>query len=301
MSISHHYIEIDGVKLHFAESGDPDNDNILIFLHGFPEGWHAWQGQLAFFADKYRCIAPDLMGYNLSDKPSIKSRYQIENLMSLYAQFIQKVSKDVPVNLVAHDWGGAIAWPLSAFYSQLIKKLVIVNAAHPSTFTREMIHNPIQQKKSEYIHMLIGKDGPERLTENNFQYLQSCLFDNMKVELNKDKRQMYLDAWAEKGAIEGMLNYYRAMPQLAPVKDSHRSEGGPIVATDKMKIPNIRINQPTLVMWGEQDQAFVTEILDGLEVYVPNCIVKKFADASHWLIHEYPLEVNALIENFIEQ
>jgi len=66
-----------------------------------------------------------------------------------------------------------------------------------------------------------------------------------------------------------------------------------------MKIPNIRIHVPTLILWGEDDQAFVNENLNGLENYVPNCTIERLATASHWLMHEKPFEINSAITRFI--
>jgi pimeloyl-ACP methyl ester carboxylesterase len=66
-----------------------------------------------------------------------------------------------------------------------------------------------------------------------------------------------------------------------------------------MKRPNLRISCPTLIVWGEQDQAFVKENIDGVEEYVPDVRIRRFPDASHWLQHELPDEVNLEIEKFL--
>ena len=66
-----------------------------------------------------------------------------------------------------------------------------------------------------------------------------------------------------------------------------------------MKIPSIIIQVPTLVLWGELDEAFVVDNLHNLEQYVSNCQIKRFADASHWLQHEKSPEINEAIKLFI--
>jgi pimeloyl-ACP methyl ester carboxylesterase len=73
-----------------------------------------------------------------------------------------------------------------------------------------------------------------------------------------------------------------------------------VMTPKQMKIPNIRITCPTLILWGEQDQAFVNENIDGIEKYVPNVRVKRFPKASHWLQHELPDEVNHEIAVFLK-
>lgn len=305
--LKHKFALIDDINIHYV-STEPDNkktcnDTTFIFLHGFPEYWQAWQKQLDFFSNNYRVIAPDLPGYNLSDKPQNVSFYEVSNLINFMAKFIRTISPNEKVYLVAHDWGGAIAWPLAAFYSQYIEKLVILNAAHPSTFTREMINNPEQREKSEYIHDLISRQAQDLLYENNCQYL--C--DKMMISSNpsvftESTLSNYRKAWLQPGAINGMLQYYRAMPQLAETNRKREQSLQPcnkVIQTTKMKIPNIRIDVPTLILWGERDQAFVNENLKGIDDYVPNCSVERFSSNSHWLMHERSNEINHAITRFI--
>lgn len=311
MALEHHNIVIDNVTIHYVASTlsktSDTKASTLVFLHGFPEYWQTWQAQLNYFSKDHHVIAPDLPGYNLSDKPQGTTFYEVTNLIKVMATFIKNVSPTEKVVLVAHDWGGAIAWPLAAFYSQYIEKLVILNAAHPSTFTREMINNPQQREKSAYIHELISPQAETLLSKNNYQYLREKIMVSAKKGTFSDQTMSaYKGAWQQPGAVNGMLQYYRAMPQLAAVNNISNSSQNlpetksPVKNTTEMKVPNIRINVPTLILWGEQDQAFVNENLDDIEDYVPNCKIKRFSDASHWLMHEKSPEINVAMTKFIE-
>lgn len=304
------YVLIDDVNIHYVSAGPTSNNNdvgsTIIFLHGFPEYWQTWQSQLDFFATDHQVIAPDLPGYNLSDKPQDTAFFKIPHLIEFFIKLIRAVSTSKKVYLVAHDWGGAIAWPLAAFYPQYIEKLIILNAAHPSTFTREMINNPIQRAKSTYIHQLISPDAESLLCKNNYQYLceKMSMSSNLRI-FNDEKKSKYINVWQQPDAINGMLQYYRAMPQLAvndKATDDHHSKNSPVQVTDltKMRMPNIRVHVPTLILWGEHDQAFVNENLDDIERYVPHCVVERFNDASHWLTHEKSAEINEAISRFIK-
>jgi pimeloyl-ACP methyl ester carboxylesterase len=304
--MKHHTINIENVNIHYVEAGADSVGNpsrqTIVFLHGFPEYWGTWHAQLDYFAKQYRVIAPDLPGYNLSDKPQEQSFFEVPNLIQFMAKFIQGVAPQEKIILVAHDWGGVIAWPIAAFFPQIIERLIILNAAHPSTFTREMINNAEQRQKSEYIHDLIAPDGVEKLSENEHQYLKDETFGGMREgTLNDLQHQAYQEVWTVLGAVNGMLQYYRAMPQLAPSEKASSDDiGGQVINPTQMKIPNIRISCPTLILWGEQDQAFVKENLDGVEKYVQDVRIKRFPDASHWLQHELPDEVNQEIDNFLK-
>jgi pimeloyl-ACP methyl ester carboxylesterase len=303
--MKHHTIDIQNVKIHYVEAGENSANHsprqTIVFLHGFPEYWGTWHSQLDYFAKQYRVIAPDLPGYNLSDKPQETSFFEVPKLIQFIAKFIQGVAPQEKIILVAHDWGGAIAWPLTAFFPQLIERLVILNAAHPSTFTREMIHNPEQRQKSEYIHELIAYDAIEKLSVNHYQYLKDKIFGGMrKGTLDNTQCDAYEQVWAQPGAVNGMLQYYRAMPQLAHSGNRGSDKGAQVIAPAQMKIPNIRITCPTLILWGEQDQAFVKQNIDGVKEYVPDARVKRFPEASHWLQHELPDDVNREIDGFLE-
>jgi pimeloyl-ACP methyl ester carboxylesterase len=315
MKLAHQYILVDDVNIHYVESSHDSAQkpiSTIVFLHGFPEYWATWHKQLDYFSTDYHVVAPDLPGYNLSDKPADTGFYTVRHLIAFMAKFIAAISPDHPVIVVAHDWGGAIAWPLAAFHPQLISKLIILNAAHPSTFTREMINNPAQRKKSAYIHQLISPSGESLLTNNDFQYLIDKIMVSAKADVFTDKIQaQYRQVWRQDGAVNGMLQYYRAMPQLAPndgISESLETtdkkslvQMSQIKNTAEITIPNISINHPTLVLWGEQDLAFVNENLDDIDRYVPSCTIKRFPDTSHWLQHERPDEVNSAINTFINQ
>lgn len=307
MTQTHNYINIDKVNIHYVESGAANtsaDSQTIIFLHGFPEYWGTWKEQIQYFSRHHRVIAPDLPGYHLSDKPESVHFYEVSNLISFIAKFIAALSPKQSVILVAHDWGGAIAWPLAAFHPYLVKKLVILNAAHPSTFTREMVKNPIQRQKSAYIHDLIAPTAETLLSANQYQYLsQKMMVSNNANVFTKEVQARYRKIWAQDGAVNGMLQYYRAMPQIAvnsvDSPNDQQQVSSNVKHLDDIKIPNIRINRPTLVLWGENDQAFVNENLEEIEEYVPDCRIIRFAKTSHWIQHERPCEVNEAIDEFI--
>lgn len=294
--MTHHMVECTGVKLHYVKKSPPRNGvekPILVFLHGFPEFWKSWEQQLVYFGERVTAIAPDLPGYNLSDKPVEEDFYRIPNLIEVIAAFLRTVSPDRPVTLVAHDWGGVIAWPLAAFHPHLIERLVIINAAHPSTLTRELDRNPRQREKSRYIYDLISPDGIQRVSENDYQYLRQMLFGTMAGDpLPESRKTDYLQAWARPGAIEAMLNYYRAMPQVGNGEDGRGKAA-------EMRIPDVQITVPTLVLWGQNDPAFVPEVLEGLDYYVSDLKVVHYPSQTHWLHHEQPVNVNKEIEGFL--
>ena len=71
-AIRHGYAQVGDVRLHYAECGE--GDRLVVLLHGFPECWYSWRHQLQALGARYRVVAPDMRGYNLSDKPDARRR-----------------------------------------------------------------------------------------------------------------------------------------------------------------------------------------------------------------------------------
>jgi pimeloyl-ACP methyl ester carboxylesterase len=152
-AITHEYADVNGVKLHYVRAG---RGPVMVFLHGFPEFWYEWKHQLAEFAADHTVVAPDMRGYNLSSKPDEVSDYAVPKLVEdvrALASVILKSTGDTTFTLVAHDWGGAIAWVFAALHPEMLDRLIIVNAPHPTVFGRLLRQDAAQQKASAYMLM----------------------------------------------------------------------------------------------------------------------------------------------------
>src|SRR5437762_9888430 len=134
-SIKHDYLEANGIKLHYASSG---SGKTILFLHGFPEFWYAWKGQVEEFGKSYRAVALDMRGYNLSDKPKAVEEYAVPKLVDDIKGVLEKLSPGKKAVLVAHDWGGVVAWAFAMTYPDMLEKLVIINAPHPALFGQQL-------------------------------------------------------------------------------------------------------------------------------------------------------------------
>lgn len=291
-------LQIDDCYLHYVEAQQCEAPRCtLLFLHGFPENWRTWRKQIDYFSKHCRVIAPDLPGYGESSKPVNLDFYQVPNLIAVMQRFVEFIGNGEKVTLIAHDWGGAIAWPLAAFHTSLFEKLIILNAAHPSTFTREMVNNPRQREKSAYIHDLTSMSAESSIKQHHFSLLIDMFKDTSgKCVLSTAELDEYLQSWQQPDVLTAMLNYYRAMPQAVPTILNDK----PVPDLSNIKIPNIRIEIETLVLWGEQDLAFVPELLDGIETYVPNLTLVRFKFGTHWIHHQFSDQVNQQIGRFIK-
>jgi pimeloyl-ACP methyl ester carboxylesterase len=278
-----------GQRLHTAVAGAGEP---IVFLHGFPEYWGMWRRQLGHFGATHLCIAPDQRGYNLSTKPPAVRDYRakalVEDVLLLADAF-----GAARFTLVAHDWGGAIAWNVAAWHPDRVRKLVILNAPHPITFLRELQASPAQRAASAYMTLFRTEKAERVLAEDGYRRLKAMTLNEWGANggpADAAEVEAYVTAWAQPGALTGMLNWYRASPLHPPEPDA------PLPTLDPAQF-HVRV--PTLVIWGERDRALLPPMLDGLDRYVDDLAVERIADASHWVTHERPDRVNALIAAFL--
>jgi pimeloyl-ACP methyl ester carboxylesterase len=292
-----------GIKLSCRSAGEKGRP-VLVFLHGFPEAAFIWDGLLAYFAKPenggYRCIAPNLRGFEKSSSPTDVAAYRPKHLVQDIAALTALEGGQIDC-LVAHDWGGAVAWNLAASQPQLMKKLAIINSPHPGTFLRELQHSPKQQSASAYMNFLIRPDAEKLLAEDDFRRLFGFFlpFGSVKGKpgppgsriapdwLTNDVRAQYRDVWQR--GLTGPLNFYRASP-LRP---------GSEVANVVIPRELLEVHLRTLVLWGMDDIALLPGLLDGLGDYVPRMELKKIEGATHWVIHEQPALVAGYLQDFL--
>ncbi|KIF82543.1 alpha/beta fold hydrolase [Noviherbaspirillum autotrophicum] len=283
-----------GIRLHYASAGEKGRP-LLLFVHGFPEFWYEWEAQLKEFGRDYFAVAPDLRGFNLSDMPAdvgaYKARHIVDDLRLLaahlgYEKFV----------LVAHDWGGAIAWNLAIALPQLLHKLIIINSPHPYLFMKALATDPAQKEASGYMNWLRAEGSEQALAKDDFALMEGILSGMGRTPtpwFAGDVRAKYHECWSR--GIAGGVNYYRASP-LHPPTDDHP---GPLKL--QLNPDDFRVSVPTRVIWGESDIALPKTLADGLEDFSDDLKVERIPEGSHWVVHEQPERINRLIRGFLSE
>jgi pimeloyl-ACP methyl ester carboxylesterase len=294
LMVKHEYADVNGVRLHYATVG---KGKLIMFVHGFPEFWYEWKNQLAEFGQDFQAVAPDMRGYNLSSKPAEVEQYQIKYLIEDLRALAEHLGHKKFI-MVAHDWGGAIAWAFAMTHPNYLEKLVIINAPHPAIFQRELRDNPAQQKASGYMLVFRSPNAEQILSANNYAALvQAVMGEGLKQgHFTEEDRKAYIEAWSQPGALTGGLNYYRAA-RIGPPTAGEDKEPRSFAAD----LSSMTVKVPTLVIWGEKDAALLVSNLEGLDKFVPDLTVKRIHDGSHWVIHEKPALINQYIREFINR
>ena len=275
-----------GITLSCRACGPRQAPRVML-LHGFPEGAFAWDAVMLALAAQVSCIAPNLRGFERSSAPAEVEAYRPRHLMQDIEALIQQTGGPVDL-LVAHDWGGAVAWNLAAMRPELMKRLLIINSPHPATFLRELRTNPAQQAASAYMNFLCRPDAEALLAQNDFARLWP-FFERMGglAWLDEVHRARYRELWSM--GLTGGLNLYRASP-LRPPSPTDPRVGQ---ALQELQLPDTLTTSrvPTAVLWGDADHALLPVLLQGLEHWVPDLRLTRVPDASHWIVHEQPQRV----------
>lgn len=281
--LEHKFIKTNGVNLHIVQAG-PEDGQLVILLHGFPEFWYGWRKQIEPLAHTgYRLWIPDQRGYNLSDKPQGAMRYSRDELAKDVIGLIDGAGREKAV-VIGHDWGAAVAWWAANLYPERLEKIVILNVPHHQVILDYLRTNPAQLRKSWYYFYFQIPWLPEI----------SARFNNWKAMVNSVQRSAHLGtfteadmseyrkAWSQPGAITAMINYYRAAPWARLPKDQ-------------------RIKVPTLIIWGKNDALLIPELAHASAAMCDNHQLILIEEATHWVQHEEPEQVNQHIFEFLRQ
>jgi pimeloyl-ACP methyl ester carboxylesterase len=282
------FIQSGDIKLHFVASGPVEGEPVLL-LHGFPQSSYLWRRHLPALARQgYRVVAPDLRGYNLSDRPSAPEAYRMLNLVNdinaIYNHFGWESA-----NLVAHDWGGAISWLFATFYSKKVKRFVVIDIPHPTAF-RDSLQRPRQMQRSWYIWLFQAEGVAERVIGQNLEeFMDYIMFRQPRPgTFSEEDRQEYLRMLAQPGQLAAAFNYYRLNSSPASVYSERTTEFRPL-------------QMPVLLFYGGNDFAFVPEAWEETARFCQGYFKKvEVPGYTHWVLEEAPQETLALIQDHLQ-
>ena len=280
--LHHRYADLPGLRMHYVEAGDGP---LVIMLHGFPDFWYSWRHQIPAFARAgYRVVAPDMRGYNLTDKPEGVAEYSIEHLTDDIAALIEHLGSD-RAHVVGHDWGGLVAWFLAMRHPARVDRLSILNFPHPAAAGRGGL-NPRQWLKSWYILFFQLPLVPE-LATSLFDYAALRSFyrnDATPGAFTDGDIARYLDAAERSDRLRYPINYYRAAMRR-----------NPLGLRAQVKV----IDRPVLVIWGDRDSHIEPGLAEPPSRWVPDVRVHRFPHATHWVHMDEPGPVNRLLAQFL--
>jgi len=288
-SIRHGYASVNGIRLHYAESGS--GDNLVILLHGFPEFWYSWRKQLEALSGSFHAIAPDLRGYNLSDKPPRVEDYKIDKIVVDVIGLIDHFGAKQAA-IVGHDWGAGVAWALAQKHPERVSRLAVLQVPLQAVFRANLTFK--QFLRSWYMFFFQIPRLPEWLISlQNFRAIEDTFTKKIfrKNTFTPEDVERYKEAARQPGALTGAVNYYRAnvFDRLFPRK----REGS-------VNPSHHRVRVPTLFIFGEEDFAIIPASVRGLNEYIDAYYREvRIPDSGHWVQNEAAAQVNEALINFL--
>lgn len=334
------HLEGQNINLHYVAGGNPDSQELMVFVHGFPEFWYAWRHQLQHFRHTNLVYALDLRGFGLSDRPAGAINYTVEKHVKDLAEAIAQLKQMHPgktVTLVTHDIGAAIGSVLQYAHPELVNRFVMMNAPNPKSvkylqdFGAKQLLQELSEKYIQQVFLFfIPVIGELTVRNNNFAFLDD-LFLNGKYQVQnkgaftRADLDVYKRAYNQKGtemqiaSLTSALNFYRApfahaFETAAKKLDKKRMEflqNLPFVKKNEKNVVEEeqtapvttpeKIQAKTLVIWGMADTVFGEQFADAAVKSCEDGRAVKLEGISHWVPEDAFQEVNANIEQFMAE
>jgi pimeloyl-ACP methyl ester carboxylesterase len=172
VELAHRYADLGDVRLHYVEAGEGP---LVLLLHGFPQFWYQWRHQIPALVEAgFRVVAPDMRGYNLSDKPLGVQAYRVE-LLARDVERLILACGEWTADVVGHDWGAIAAWVVAMRHPDRVGKLAILNVPHPARFLDGLL-SPMQLLRSSYVSFFqIPRLPEEVIRAGDFALLRSSI------------------------------------------------------------------------------------------------------------------------------
>ncbi len=253
--VAHGYATNNGVRIHYARLG---SGPLAVMIHGFPDCWLTWRGQMEGLAKTHEVVAMDQRGYNLSDRPKGVENYDMGLLVADVEAVVRARGRE-KATIVGHDWGGMVAWTFAMTRPEMTERLVILNLPHPRGLSRELANNPEQRKNSAYARQFQQEGAHTNLTAEGLAFWVK----------DAAARARYVEAF-RRSDFEAMLNYYkRNYPREPYVEDTS---------------PVVKVGCQVLVIHGLKDKALLADALNGTWRWVEKDLTLVTAPgADHWV------------------
>jgi pimeloyl-ACP methyl ester carboxylesterase len=259
-----------------ARVAGPEDGELVLLLHGFPQTSYSWRAQLeALGAAGYRAIAPDQRGYSPGARPAEVEAYAVEHLVDDVIGMADALGID-RFHLVGHDWGAAVAWATAITRADRVRSLAALSVPHPDAFRRALQGEggSDQSSRSGYVEFFVSDGAAETFTANGGEGLR-----NMFAISGLGDVQPYLDALLQPGAMQAALNWYRA---------------GFVGGGDRPPIGPCRV--PTMFVWSTEDGALGPEGAKWTEQYVDAPYrFEVIEGVGHWIAESVPEQLNQLL------
>ncbi len=269
-----------------ALAAGPEDGELVLLLHGFPQSSYSYRRQLPVLAALgFRAVAPDQRGYSPGARPRAVSDYAMGSLVGDVLGMASELGSE-RFHLVGHDWGAAVAWVLASAVPQRVRSLVALSTPHISAFGRALAETDGDQARASAYFASFREEGSERrFLENDAAEFRALL--GRWGGMSEADIEAYLSVLGTEEALGAALNWYRA------------GTGG---ANSGTPPPASMVSVPTLYVWSTNDAAFTRGTAEASAEFVTGPYRFEILEGvSHWIAEEAPERLNELLAEHLEQ
>ncbi|MEW4452201.1 alpha/beta fold hydrolase [Bremerella sp. JC817] len=277
---SSHYLALPDARYHYVDEG---SGQPILMVHGNPTWSFYWRNIVSQFRDQYRTIAVDHIGCGLSDKPQNYNyclQQHIDNLVTLIDQLDLR-----DINLLVHDWGGAIGLGAALARPDRFARLVLFNTgAFPPPYC------PLRIRACR-----IPGLGPWMVrTFNAFARPALTMATEKPEKFTPDVRAGYIAPYD---------NYHNRIAtarfvQDIPLSTSHPTYG--VLKQMEERLPSLS-HLPIQLIWGAKDWCFRMECLERFQTIWPTARATVYEDCGHYVVEDASERIEPLLRNFLQE
>lgn len=279
------YFELSsGVRMHYIDEDQTDNQSkeILLMLHGNPSWSFYYRNLIKEFSSRYRVIAPDHIGMGLSDKPQ-NYDYTLSNHIANLTELLKKISVETErINLIVHDWGGAIGMGWATANIERTGKLVILN-------TGAFLSTEIPFRIN--ICRLPGFGALAIRGLNAFAAAATFMAVEKRLPTNvKNGYLMPYDNWKNRIAT---LRFVQDIP-LKSSAPSYKT-----LKTIDRSLKKLE-DKDMLILWGGRDWCFNDSFFTEWRKRFQNAKFEYYENAGHYLLEDKNNEITSKLKVFLK-
>ncbi|CAN5516283.1 alpha/beta hydrolase [soil metagenome] len=256
----------------------PDDGELVVLLHGFPQTSSSWRSQLAALAEAgYRAVAPDQRGYSPRARPRDVADYGLDHLVADVEAMVDWLGGH-RFHLVGHDWGAAVSWKLAGQSPERLRTLTVLSVPHPKAFAAALSGElgGDQAERSSYMALFAAEGTAELMVADDAALLRGVFVGS---GLSEEAARPYVEALANVEALRAALNWYRAAASGAGLTGD---------------LPSI--TTPTMFVWSTEDVALGREGAEATADHVDGPYRFEILEGvSHWIADQAPDKLNALL------
>jgi pimeloyl-ACP methyl ester carboxylesterase len=260
-----------------ARADGPQEGDLVLLLHGFPQTSFSWRHQLpALAAAGYRAIAPDQRGYSPRARPAEVTSYRAERYVEDVIGLADALAAE-RFHLVGHDFGGFVAWDVASHHPGRLSTLTVVSTPHPAPFSKSILQGGEQRDRSSYMLFFRSPEAEAFFLDNDAAGLHGLYEASGLTEFDE-----YVRVLTQPGAMTAALNWYRAVDRSAAME----------IGT---------ITTPTLYVWSTNDPALGREAAEATGQHVAGPYrFEVLEGVSHWVPEDAPDTLNALLLDHLQ-